>query len=191
MLTKLKYVGVSRSDLIEIYCLFIRSRAEYASVSFHSSLTQEQSKKIENIQRTSLKVILQNDYLGYESACQATGLLSLFQRRENRSLTFARRCLENPEMSRFFPRVPGLPQQELREHEKFIVNFARGAKYQNSAIVHCQKQLNQFVRDQTTRKKAEEAEKEQRWREWMDRLDERIRRRRDGPGSQGGGEESG
>ena len=44
MLTKLKYVGVSRSDLIEIYCLFIRSRAEYASVSFHSSLTQEQSK---------------------------------------------------------------------------------------------------------------------------------------------------
>ena len=94
-------------------------------------------------------------------------------------------------MSRFFPRVPSLPQQELREHEMFVVNFACGSKYQNSAIVHCQKQLNQFARDQTTRKKAEEAEKEERWRDWMARLDERIRRRREGQGSQGGGGESG
>jgi hypothetical protein len=39
MLSKLKYVGVSRKDLIQIYCLFVRSRAEYASVAFHSSLT--------------------------------------------------------------------------------------------------------------------------------------------------------
>ena len=54
----------------------------------------------------------------------------------------------------------------------FIVNFSRGAKYQNSSIVHCHKQLNQFVLDQTARKKAEEAEKELRWREWMDRLDQ-------------------
>ena len=53
MLTKLRYVGVSRTDLLEIYMLFIRSRAEYASVCFHSSLTQEQTKKIENIQKTS------------------------------------------------------------------------------------------------------------------------------------------
>ena len=191
MLTKLKYVGVSRKDLIEIYCLFIRSRAEYASVSFHSSLTQEQSKKIENIQKTSLKIILQADYTGYESACSLTGLLTLFQRRENQSLTFARRCLENPEMSRFFPRVPALQQQELRDRDKFVVNFAHGARYQNSAIIHCQKQLNQFTHDQTTRKKAGEKEKEERWREWMTRLDERIRRRREGQAGQGGGGEEG
>ena len=61
MLTKLKYVGVKIQDLLEIYCLFIRSRAEYCAVAFHSSLTQEQSRKIENIQRTSLKIILQED----------------------------------------------------------------------------------------------------------------------------------
>ena len=55
MLTKLKYAGVTIEDLIEIYCLFVRSCAEYCSVVFHSSMTQEQSKKIENIQKTSLK----------------------------------------------------------------------------------------------------------------------------------------
>ena len=59
MITKLKYAGVTTEDLIEIYCLFVRSCAEYCSVVWHSSLTQEQNKKIENIQKTSLKLSLE------------------------------------------------------------------------------------------------------------------------------------
>ena len=59
MLSKLKYSGVSKEDLIEIYCLFIRSRAEYCSVAFGSSLSQEQSNKITNIENTCLRIILQ------------------------------------------------------------------------------------------------------------------------------------
>ena len=51
MLSKLKYTGVSTKDLLEIYSLFIRSRAEYMSVVWHSSLTLIEDKKIENIQR--------------------------------------------------------------------------------------------------------------------------------------------
>ena len=45
--------------------LFIRSRAEYVSVVWHSLLTAEQTKKIENIQKTSLKIILGQDYIDY------------------------------------------------------------------------------------------------------------------------------
>ena len=36
MITKLKYVGVSRDDLLDIYTLFIRSVTEYCAVVFHS-----------------------------------------------------------------------------------------------------------------------------------------------------------
>ena len=43
MITKLKYVGVNVKDLLDIYILFIRSVTEYCAVSFHSSLTQQQS----------------------------------------------------------------------------------------------------------------------------------------------------
>ena len=49
MLSKLKYTGVSTKDLLEIYSLFIRSRAEYMSVVWHSSLTLIEDKKIENL----------------------------------------------------------------------------------------------------------------------------------------------
>ena len=64
MLTKLKYVGVNREDLLNIYILFIRSVTEYCSVLFHSSLTQAQSNKVEKIQKTCLKVILGDEYEG-------------------------------------------------------------------------------------------------------------------------------
>ena len=83
--------------------------------------------------------------------------------------------------------VPDLPHQELRDRDMFVVNFARGARYQNSAIVYCQKQLNQFMHDQSAKKKAQEKEKEARWREWMTELEERLRRRGEGQAGQGGG----
>ena len=94
--------------------------------------------------------------------------------------------MKNTEMSRFFPLVPKIPQQELRNRNKFIVNFSHGAKYQKSAIIHCQKQLNEFSHQQTRRKKEEEEEQEERWREWMAGLEERMRRRREGLGGREG-----
>ena len=46
MITKLKYVGVTIEDLIDIYILYIRSITEYCSVVYHSRLTHEDSDKI-------------------------------------------------------------------------------------------------------------------------------------------------
>ena len=140
---------------------------------------------------TSLRIIYQEDYTDYESTCKLAGLLTLFQRRDDRSLNFARRCTENKELSRFFPRVPVLPQQQLREREKFVVNFSHGSKYQNSAIVYCQKQLNTYYSDENKKRKAGEEEKERRWQDWMAELDERLRRRRAGQDGQGSGQEGG
>jgi hypothetical protein len=61
MLSKLKYAGITTAELLEIYKLFVRTSAEYCSVAFHSSLTSKQSRAIEKIQSTSLKVIYQKD----------------------------------------------------------------------------------------------------------------------------------
>ena len=70
MITKLKYVGVAIQDLLEIYILFIRSITEYCSVAFHSSLTKDESAKIEKIQKTCLKVILGDMFIDYPSALE-------------------------------------------------------------------------------------------------------------------------
>ena len=65
MVTKLKYVGVQQDDLIDVYCMFVRSLLEYCSAVWHSTLTQEQSADIERVQKTTLKMILGDHYMGY------------------------------------------------------------------------------------------------------------------------------
>ena len=126
----------------------------------------------------------------YESACALSSLLTPFQRRDDRYLSFARR-LRTKNLSRFSPRVPVLPQQQLRDREKFVVNFSHGSKYQNSAILYCQKQLNMNHSNENKKRKADEEEKEKRWRDWMAEWDEWLGRRKAGQEGQGHGKEAG
>ena len=145
MLTKLKYVGVSTEDLIEIYTLFIRSRAEYVSVVWHSSLTVDQTRKIENIQKTSLKIILGQDYIDYPTALEWCGLTELSVRRQNRCLAYAKTSLKYPVGQRMFP-LNQQQDQNVRSREKFEVNFAHTEGYRHSAVPYCQRLLNEDAR---------------------------------------------
>ena len=144
MLTKLKYVGVELEDLLEIYILFIRSVAEYCSVVFHSTLTKEETYKIEKIQKTSLKVILGVMYIDYPSALEMTGLDTLAARREARCLRFALKSVKHSKMSRIFPLNPLQNSHNTRDKEVFQVNFARTEDYRRSTIPYCQRLLNQY-----------------------------------------------
>ena len=143
LITKLRYVGVSRDDLIDIYVLFIRSVAEYCFVSFHPSLTKEQSNKLEGIQRTCLKVILGEDYLDYQTALEICSLETLEARRKKRCLDFSLKCLKHPRNRRLFPENSNLYSHDLRIQEPFTVNFARTSSYKNSSIPYCQRLLNE------------------------------------------------
>ena len=142
MITKLKYVGVGQEDLIDIYVKFIRSVTEYCSVSFHASLTQEQSNKLEKIQKTCLKVILGEQYTDYPSALVQCGLQSLSERRTKRCLDFALKSIKHPRNSRIFPQNSTKSDHNVRNHETFKVNFANTNSYKNSSIPYCQRLLN-------------------------------------------------
>ena len=144
MITKLKYVGVEFQDLIEIYILFIRSVTEYCAVVFHSTLTIEESHKLERIQKTSLKVILGVMYVDYESALEMCGLQTLTARRQARCLKFARKCVKHPRNRNMFPLNQVSSSHYTRDREVFHVNFARTEEYRKSAIPYCQRLLNDF-----------------------------------------------
>ena len=92
----LKYVGVTIEDLIEIYCLFIRSTAEYCLPVFATSLTQEKIRKLTTIYRTCLNVILKENYISYEAALEMTGLTSLTEQRAAHLLKFSCRTAQHP-----------------------------------------------------------------------------------------------
>ena len=143
MITKLKYVGVPTEDLLDIYILFIRSCTEYCAVAFHSSLTQDQTIQLERIQKVCLKVILDVNYVDYDSALEMCGLESLFSRREKRCLDFALKCTKHPINKRLFPLNQNQAENnKVRSREKYDVTFARTGAYKNSAIPYCQRLLN-------------------------------------------------
>ena len=138
ILSKLKYTGICTDDLITIYILFIRSLTEYCSVVFNSSLTIHQSNKIEAIQKTSLKIILDANYVSYSAALEMCGLERLSDRRNKRQLSFALKCTKNDFNKSMFQ------ENKLSKKEKYTVNFARTEAYLNSAIPQCQRMLNSY-----------------------------------------------
>ena len=58
---------------------------------FHSGLTKNQSRDIENIQKKSLKIILGKLYSCYEEACTLLSCEPLSDRRDSLCLTFITR----------------------------------------------------------------------------------------------------
>ena len=140
MLTKLKYAGVQTEDLLDVYKLFVRSLLEYCAVVWHSRLTVDQTADLERVQKICLKVILAENYVSYEAALEMTGLDTLQSRREDRCLSFAKKCIKHPRHSTMFPLNPP------RSKERFTVNFARTEAYKKSAIPYMQRLLNKNVK---------------------------------------------
>ena len=146
MLTKLKYVGVRTEDLIHLYILFIRCILEYCAVVWHSTLTVQQSKDIEKVQKLVLKIILGDRYINYENALRLTGLESLSDRREQKCLQFGLKSLLHPIHCKNFPVNPE-KIYNTRNSEHFKVNRAHSEYYRKFTIPYVQRLLNQYVRN--------------------------------------------
>ena len=135
-------MGVPIDDLIELYCLHIRSITEYCSTAFHSSLSQKLSNKLEAIQKTSLKVILCVLYVEYSAALEMCGLQTLHDRREHRSLQFALKSIKHPTNKSMFPDNPSTDTHSVRNRDLFNVNRAHSEAYNKSTIPSLQRKLN-------------------------------------------------
>jgi hypothetical protein len=117
-LTKLRYAGIDRRELIHNYKQFIRTALEYCSVAYHSSLTEAQSNSLERCQAVALRIILQAEYESYGSALILADLDLLSTRRAARCLDFSLKCIEHAQNRRFFPTNPNLiGTNEVRDRE--------------------------------------------------------------------------
>ena len=126
----------------------IRSILEYAAPVFTSMLTQKNISDIERIQKTVLKVLLQEDYISYNNACNIMMTTSLEQLRENLSLKFALSCLSNlkhlfkQRQSRFYS------IRNIRSYEEPCCNSKR---YYTSPIPYLTRLLNEHFKKSKSR----------------------------------------
>ena len=140
LLHKTSEFPVHKSDLVNIYILYIRSLLEQSCQIWHSSLTQEDLESLERVQKTALKVILKNDYISYENALSVTDIETLPERREELCLHFAKKCTKSSKTADMFPLNPVI--NERRPHEKCQMSIANTDRLHDSAIPYMQRLLN-------------------------------------------------
>ena len=94
--------GATLEDLVDIYNKQVRSVLEFGVPVWNSSLTKEQVKDLERVQKSFHQIALGNDYLNYTDALAQTGLDTLEKRRAQLCLSFAKKSAKHPKHSHWF-----------------------------------------------------------------------------------------
>ena len=136
LLHKLREFSPPVEDMVTIYTSYVRSILEQSCSIWHSSLTQEDSEDLERVQKSAMRIIMQDDYTNYEEALEYLMLAKLSDRREKLSLKFAQKCTNNALTSDLFP------LNNERNKEKYKVTFANTDRLKNSAVPYLQRLLN-------------------------------------------------
>ena len=132
--------GGPADDMVEIYCLYIRSVAEQSSVVWSSSITSGEEYDLERVQKVALRIILKENYINYSNALFISSLQTLKSRRSILSRNFAIKCTKNDRTKDMFP--VKVQTVNTRNPEKYAVTKARTSRLALSAIPTMQKQLN-------------------------------------------------
>ena len=141
-LRRLKQLGASKQDLLDVYCKQIRILTEFAAPVWNSSLTGSDIVKLERIQKIAFHIILGDEYCSYTSALKILGMEKLSQRRKHLCLKFAKRALRSEKFSKWFK--PSVPNMRTRtEKPKFCNVVSRTARFEKSPISYLTKLLNQ------------------------------------------------
>ena len=83
-----KILNIQPDIILDFYFKEIRSLLKMGCQLFHSGLTLNQSRDIENIQKRTLRIILGKVYTNYEEAYTLLSCEPLSDRRETLCLTF-------------------------------------------------------------------------------------------------------
>ena len=141
IIRKLYEFKVELTDLIKIYILYIRSTVEQSAVVWASSLTEEERRKLERVQKIALRIILKDKYISYNNALEVTKLSTLEERRVKLMQNFATKCTQNEKTAHMFPLNEN---KSTRVSEKFKVPFAYTKRLANSAIPTMARLLNKM-----------------------------------------------
>ena len=129
-------------EMINIYCLYIRSVAEQSCIVWFSTITTGEENDLERIQKVALRIILKENYTSYESALKITNLKTLKARRYQLARKFAVKCTKKEKTNDMFPLKP--LTIDTRNSEKYEVTRAKTSRLAISSIPTMQRMLNKI-----------------------------------------------
>ena len=122
MLRRLKKLGATQSEMIDVYYKQIRCILELAVAVWTPGLTKAEGYQIERVQKCALHVIMGDNYQSYDHAAEFLEVDKLSDRRSKLCLNFARRLENHPKYSTWFhPAEELLPPYIKTRSEKTLV----------------------------------------------------------------------
>ena len=143
ILRKAANFGASREDLKLIYKLYVRSHLEHSAPVWNSGLTLENSKDLERVQKSAVRIMMGGQYESYKLALAKLDLETLESRRKNLCLNFAKKCLKNPQLQLMFPLNIKKHSMNTRHKQKYKVQFSKSERLKKSPIIYMQTLLNE------------------------------------------------
>ena len=118
-----KRARVESHHLVKIYTSLVRSVVEYACQVWHTSLTKQQTKQLESIQRRAMRIIFRN--VSYAEAIVTAGIPTLADLREILCRTlFANMQKHNHKLHHLLPLIRE-PTHATRSNCKYTVPLCR------------------------------------------------------------------
>ena len=146
LVRKVASFGIPVEDIKNIYVLFVRSILEQSATVWHSSLTQENRDDLERVQKSAVKVMLQEKYSTYQNGLAQLDMACLESRREKLCLNFAKKCVNTEKVKHMFPINDKYHEMKTRHEEKYMVQFANTGRFKKSSIIYMQNLLNEHER---------------------------------------------
>ena len=141
ILRKLNEFDIPIQDLVQIYCLYVRSIIEFNACVWFSLITEEEKKDIERVQKIACKILLNKSYTSYSESLRILKLDTLEERRIKLAIKFGEKSLDNPKMANLFKKKSDT-HTNFRYREKYDVKFAYCNRTLNSPATAIQRLLN-------------------------------------------------
>ena len=132
LLHKISKFGASISDMKTIYFAYIRSNV------WHSSLSQENIQNLERVQKAACKIILQQRYIDYESACSILDIQDLYSRRQEYFEKFTLHNTNHPQFIEYFKENDNMYHSSIRKSNKFKISQTNTERFKKSASIPMQ-----------------------------------------------------
>ena len=141
LLRQIKCFTKSTADKLHIYKTYIRNNLEQSCVVWGSSISKQNDKDIERVQKIAVNLILNKKH-SYKEALELLNIPTLRERRKILSARFAEKCLGNKKTKHMFQITKKKHTMKTRSQRKFIETNARTVRMARSAIPTMQKHLN-------------------------------------------------
>ena len=143
IIRNLKKSGLDHQDLLRCYYTLVRPVLDYAVPVYHSQLTQDQSDRLEKLQRDILKTIF-GFAKSYGNILEEQNIETLKERRQGLFDNFALNSAKNPEIAeKWFPKKL-FEHPDLRRKRIFVEKYARTKRLYQSPLYTMRRRLNEI-----------------------------------------------